>query len=380
MRTEPTYDSYDVIVIGGGFYGCCVALLLREYCSRILIIEREADLLLRASLVNQARVHNGYHYPRSYLTALRSYINFPQFVLDFEDCIDSSFEKVYAIARNQSKVTAFQFQKTFSNIGAPVSIAPQHIKKLFNRRLIEEVFCVKEYAFDAVKLRKTLQQRLCTAGIEVIVNSAVNRISAGKKDTIQGYLDSDAVLSAKHIFNCAYAGINELLSNSMLQPLPMKYELAEIALINVPDPIKRLGITLMDGPFFSTMPFPSRNLHSLSHVRYTPHESWQYQDRVSANLYTKPANRTSNAIFMMKDAQRYLPILQEAQHIDSLYEVKTILLQNEVDDGRPILFRRDYGLRNHSLIAGGKIDNIYDILKKIESAEFFTKRISAIAS
>lgn len=83
---------------------------------------------------------------------------------------------------------------------------------------------------------------------------------------------------------------------------------------------------------------------------------------------------------MMKDAQRYLPILQEAQHIDSLYEVKTILLQNEVDDGRPILFRRDYGLRNHSLIAGGKIDNIYDILKKIESAEFFTKRISAIAS
>lgn len=210
MRTQPKYDSYDVIVIGGGFYGCCVALLLREYCNRILIVEREADLLLRASLVNQARVHNGYHYPRSYLTALRSYINFPQFVLDFEDCIDSSFEKVYAIARNQSKVTAFQFQKTFSNIGAPVSIAPQHIKKLFNQRLIEEVFCVKEYAFDAVKLRKILQQRLQTAGIEVVVNSAINRISAGEKDTIQGHLDSGAVLSAKHIFNCAYAGISEL--------------------------------------------------------------------------------------------------------------------------------------------------------------------------
>jgi hypothetical protein len=111
------------------------------------------------------------------------------------------------------------------------------------------------------------------------------------------------------------------------------------------------------------MPFPARGLHSLSHVRYTPHESWSdlenYRDSYA---HFRRFRRESNAVFMLKDSQRYLPLLGEAKHVDSLFDLKTVLLQNEVDDGRPILYRRDYGLKNLSLIMGGKIDNIYDIL------------------
>ena len=55
----------DITIIGGGFFG----LYLAEYFSRlnkkVLIIEKENDAMQRASYVNQARVHNGYHYPRS---------------------------------------------------------------------------------------------------------------------------------------------------------------------------------------------------------------------------------------------------------------------------------------------------------------------------
>lgn len=43
---------------------------------RILIIEKDCDLMQRASYGNQAKVHNGYHYPRSILTARRSRVNF----------------------------------------------------------------------------------------------------------------------------------------------------------------------------------------------------------------------------------------------------------------------------------------------------------------
>ncbi len=52
----------------------------------------------RASYNNQARVHNGYHYPRSILTALRSRISFPRFVDEFRDCVDSDFDKYYLIS------------------------------------------------------------------------------------------------------------------------------------------------------------------------------------------------------------------------------------------------------------------------------------------
>src|ERR1700730_6375477 len=105
------HEEYDAIIIGGGFYGCSLALALAPRLPRILILEREPDILLRASYANQARVHNGYHYPRSLLTAMRSRVNFPLFVEKFADCVDSGFDNYYAVARAFSKVTAQQFRR-----------------------------------------------------------------------------------------------------------------------------------------------------------------------------------------------------------------------------------------------------------------------------
>ena len=57
----------DAVIIGGGFYGAAIAVYLAKQrgLKRITLIEREPTLLARASYNNQARVHNGYHYPRS---------------------------------------------------------------------------------------------------------------------------------------------------------------------------------------------------------------------------------------------------------------------------------------------------------------------------
>src|SRR5262245_4941938 len=104
VRGGPMHDEADVAVIGGGFYGCAIAAHLRRRLPRVVLFEKEADLLQRASLRNQARVHNGYHYPRSLLTALRSHVNFARFVRDYRDCIDDRFDKYYAVARHLSKV------------------------------------------------------------------------------------------------------------------------------------------------------------------------------------------------------------------------------------------------------------------------------------
>ena len=73
----------DALVIGGGFFGCMTAAQLRRYYPKVVLCEMSGSLLGRASYHNQARVHNGYHYPRSLLTALRSHVNFPMFVEAF---------------------------------------------------------------------------------------------------------------------------------------------------------------------------------------------------------------------------------------------------------------------------------------------------------
>jgi len=367
-------QNYEVIVIGGGFYGCCIALFLRHSFQRIAIIEKEADLLTRASYLNQARVHHGYHYPRNIITALRSSINFPRFVFDFRHCIDGSFTMVYAIARNNSKVSAFQFRRFCESINAPIKQAPQSICNLFNRSLIEAVFTVREYALNAVKLRQWIKQHLEAAGIHVLFRKKVQRVTADQNDHVAVVLDTGECLVGQHVFNCTYSQINTLLRNSGIPLLPLKHELAEMALIEVPDELKRLGITVMDGPFFATFPFPPRSLHSLSHVRYTPHTEWYDEEYYrDAHHYLETAQIQSRSVFMLKDAQRYLPLLREARHVESLFEIKTLWAQNEIDDGRPIVFRKDHGVKNFSTIMGGKIDNIYDIIQALREFQAYCK-------
>ena len=366
-------DRYDAVVVGGGIIGCSVALYLREAFGSVLLLEREGDLLLRASYNNQARVHNGYHYPRSLLTGLRSRVNFPRFVAEFADCIDSSFEKYYAVAKNFSKVTGDQFATFCRRIGAPVSPAPPEIRSLFDRHLIDEVFSVREYAFDAGRLRGLLRHRLEETGVEVRHHAVALNVERGAPGRLRvGYEQAGAerVADTARVFNCTYSSLNALLRRSGLPLIPLKHELTEIALVRVPAPLAHVGLTVMCGPFFSVMPFPARSLHSFTHVRYTPHESWE--DRAGAAVIDASSIRLdpppSSFSRMLRDAQRYVPVLADTEYRESLWETKTVLPSSEMDDSRPILFRVDHGLPGLTSILGGKIDNIYDVIAELDAA------------
>ena len=128
---------------------------------------------------------------------------------------------------------------------------------------------------------------------------------------------------------CSYAQTNAVAAASGLPVIPLKHELAELALVDVPVALKGLGMTIMDGPFFSCMPFPPRGLHTLSHVRYTPHGHWY--DGLPAEphlpayeVFDRSEKRTAFA-HMVRDAARYLPALADCRYRDSLWEVKTVL-------------------------------------------------------
>ena len=363
----PGNETIDALVVGGGFYGCCLALLLRGYLDRVILVEKESDLLLRASAINQARVHTGYHYPRNLVTAYRSFVNFPRFVFDFRKAIMDDFVKLYAIARRGSKVNAMRFHQMFKEMGAPIKPASAHYKKLFNQDLIEDVFQVTEVAFDAVKLREILRQRLLDAGVIILLETEVAGLASLPDERLEVTINpSGERIAAKRVFNCTYSLINKLLRMAGTEMLPLKHEVTEMALVRLPEALQNIGVTVMDGPFFSTMPYPSRKLHTLSHVRYTPHTSWTDKENFTDGHQFLARHRpASNYLYMLRDSQRYLPLLAETEYVDSLFEIKTVLLQNEVDDGRPILFKQDFGMKGLHTIMGSKIDNIYDVLEVI---------------
>jgi glycine/D-amino acid oxidase-like deaminating enzyme len=367
-----TSRNYDAVVIGGGFYGTVIAIYLAKQrgLKRLLLVEREKALLKRASYNNQARVHNGYHYPRSFTTAYRSRINFPKFLRDWPQTVRKDFTSLYAIARRNSKVTARQFEHFCRDIGAKLQPAPEALRGLFNMRLIEDVFLVEEYAFDSASLASWAADELASAQVEVRLGTRAAAIHA-KENALEVVLVSDSAeqveVRCKHVLNCTYSGINQLQGDFPGTRLSLKQEITEMALMKAPEELNGLGVTVMDGPFFSFMPFPARGLHSLSHVRYTPHVHWS--DRGNLDPYDKLDQYafSTRVDRMVRDAGRYLPALLDSRHVDSLLEVKTVLVKNEGDDGRPILFERHSALPGCISVLGGKIDNIYDVLEKLEA-------------
>jgi glycine/D-amino acid oxidase-like deaminating enzyme len=369
---EATAEPWDAPVVGGGFYGCAIAVYLARQrgLRRILLAEREAGLMSRASFNNQARVHNGYHYPRSFTTAYRSRMNLPRFVRDWPQAVKTDFTKLYAIARRNSRVNARQFQRFCREIGASLEPADASLRQLFNPRLIEEVFFAQEYAFDAAELAKSMAAELAACGVQVLAGATVERIARGTGGRAQASIRTAAgphAVDSRLVFNCTYSGLNQIGGDFPAAATPLKQELTEMALVRLPPSLRALGITVMDGPFFSLMPFPARGMHTLSHVRYTPHLHWP--DVPGRDPYQRLAGyeRATRVDRMVRDVARYLPAIDDAERVDSLFEIKTVLVKNEGDDGRPILFEKHAQLPGCYSILGGKIDNIYDVLEKLDA-------------
>ena len=373
----PTAEpSHDAIIIGGGFYGAAIAVYLAKQrgLKRIVLVERERALLMRASYNNQARVHNGYHYPRSFTTAYRSRINLPKFVRDWPKAVKQDFTKLYAIARRNSKVTAKQFERFCREIGAKIQPAEPALRDLFEPRLIEAVFLVEEYAFDSTKLASWATRELDVCGVQIRLATHVTAISNGPNNALQVAVkpdrEAEALLSSRYVFNCTYSGLNQFKGDFPGTQTGLKQEITEMALMKAPTVLSGLGITVMDGPFFSMMPFPARGLHTLSHVRYTPHMHWNDAQGIDPYQKLKDYERATRVDRMVRDVGRYLPAVLNTKYVESLFEVKTILVKNEGDDGRPILFEKHPELPGCYSVLGGKIDNIYDVWEKLDEEQF----------
>ncbi|MBW6454194.1 MAG: hypothetical protein K0A92_10525, partial [Methyloprofundus sp.] len=102
----------------------------------------------------------------------------------------------------------------------------------------------------------------------------------------------------------------------------------------------------------------------------TPHLHWN--DEQGIDPYQKLADyaQATRVDRMVRDVGRYLPGVLAAKYVESLFEVKTILVKNEGDDGRPILFEKHPELPGCYSVLGGKIDNIYDVWEKLGVESF----------
>ena len=359
--------SVDVAVIGGGFYGVRIATMTASGARTTSLFERDEHFLGRASFVNQARVHGGYHYPRSVLTALRARQLYARFHRDFAAAIGAPFVHLYAIARTQTHVGAREFEEFCRRIEAPLSTPPQELIGLFNPHAIERAFVAEESVFDAHKLADLSLAAAIQAGVQFCPQTTVVAVEPGHARRLRlrwQIGDRDGATDADWVINATYSALNTVLASSGVPSLRLTHELAEIVMLQPPAILRGLGVTVMDGPFWSCLPFPSLNAYSLTHVRYTPHERWGSDSPTSGtepDAAVASLSRESHAPLMLRDAARYIPAMSEARQAGSLWEVKTVLPRSDGDDGRPILVRQHEAMPGLVSVLGGKIDSVYDV-------------------
>ena len=353
-----------VMIIGGGFYGMFLSNFLSSLGFEITLCEKEDKLMSRSSLINQARVHKGFHYCRSALTALRSSISYIKFINNYKDAIETNFNSYYAISKLNSKTTANQFEDFLSKLSINYNISSDSFKDLFNNNLVEQIYQVEEKVFNSHVLLEIMSEKLANANVSINLNTFISNVH-NEGDFLLAKSNNHHVENIKYdfIFNCTYSGLNFFNENNKLN---LKHRVSEMALVSLPAELQGKSITLMDGPFFSLMPYPTagKGIYSLSHVNYTHHDTLN-EGADFYKLYRNPEMirniYKSNYKYMLSDASRFLPCLGKLEYVDSIWDIKTTLLSSDVNDSRPIVFNEDKNKKNFFSVLGGKIDNVFDL-------------------
>ncbi len=369
---------YDTIIIGGGIFGAYAALYLAKLGHNICIIEKEAASLKKASIVNQARLHSGYHYPRSVATARMSDDNKLRFTAEHKPFINFDFEKYYAIDRFGSFTDGQQFERFCDYIKIQCDRIYEH--PLFNFNRIDALYATTEYSFDPILIAEYYKKKLTEEKNIKILNStrvlSAEAVGANWALEVKGPTSDFRLLTSHQVINATYSGSNAINRLFGVPDIQLMHEISEIAFITSPQ-VKNIGLTVMDGPFGSIMPYGLSGLLSLSSVAYTHHKvsydnlptfdcqhvNLNCQPDFPANCNYCPAQPPSSHRKMLAQMKQYFSEEVDFQYFHSYFTIKSKLKASYIDDGRPTEITQLRENPPFYCIFAGKINSIYEVEK-----------------
>lgn len=364
---------YNKIIIGAGLYGLYSALFCAKLGQKVLVLEKDPAPFMRATYINQARVHMGYHYPRSFSTAIKSAGYFKRFNEAYGFCVHSKFDQVYATSTNFSWTDAKEFQKFCRDAGIRCDELPT--SKFFKDGLCDGTFLTEEYTYDAQILKDYFVSELDKySNVTIKYGVDIQRIEQDEKSF--AVYTTEECYKTEFLLNATYASVNQILNLLGYEPFKIKYELCEIILCDVAENLKGTGLTVMDGPFFSIMPFGKTGLHSLTSVTFTPHavsfedvptfECQAFSDGYCSreklgNCNSCKAHPATAWEYMSGLARKYMKDEYGFTYHSSLYSMKPILKASEIDDSRPTVIRSFSESPRFVSVLSGKINTVFDL-------------------
>lgn len=309
-----------VAVVGGGVFGCTIAVDLARAGAQVSLYEARSDILQGATARCQARLHRGYHYPRSDSTATAARDASELFETRYPEAVATAPYHYYAIAPG-SLTTPDEYLAFCDRLSLPYKIV-DNPPRLHGVDLCVEV---DEAIVSVPVLSRLLRRDLARAGV---------RLHFGLRTDPEYLDDYDLIVMTTY-------------GQPWLHPL--RYEICEVAVVE----LGRYGgesYVIQDGPFTSLDPYKGLYIlydvvHSVhaANIGYAPEVPPEFVD-----LLQRPAAKTplSNFDKMVDSAGRFLAMLDPGGqgvsiHHWSMFSVRAVLPGVDATDARPTLIERD---------------------------------------
>lgn len=256
--------SDTVAVIGCGIFGATIGARLARDGFQVTVFEKNTKPILGASLNNQNRLHLGYHYPRDLETAQSCIDGFYRFKKLYASAVREDFRNYYFIAEQGSRVDFSKYLEFCASLDQPYRVLePGEVPEM--RQVQGGIEC-EEVIYDSRILGELVQADLAATGAKLELGARVSQLTA---DAAGGYV-LNVNGSARHfdkVINCTYADINRFDAGLGIDSLEHQYEYTCVPVVELDvDPI---GLTVMDGPFWTLLPFGKTNTYLVYHVDHT---------------------------------------------------------------------------------------------------------------
>lgn len=337
-----TQAEMSVAVIGGGIFGALSAVELAKKGFQVTIFEKNSDLLLGASLVNQCRIHMGYHYPRDKDTARLTNMAQKEFVKLFPNAVvGGNFENFYCIAKDGSLTSAEDYESFCKDLKLPFKKTWPHELKL-NKNKISICFNVPERIFDVRHLRRNIYKLLEKhRNIRLELLSGVTKVEKQGDFFRVDYCRQKSMHTQKFgaVINATYSRLNEVNKLSGVPLQEYQYEVCEMPVVSGPWK-KPVGIAIMDGPFFGIMPFGFSKEYLLYDVELSVLERRTADIpnfKTTIAKHNDPAIRAARFKTYVEKMKKIIPEVGRCQYLYSLYTVRIVLPKKDATDARPTI-------------------------------------------
>jgi len=309
LRAEASnmISSARIAIAGAGIYGSTIAVKLSR-CGHAVTLYDPLGIMCGASVINQCRIHSGYHYPRSPETIAEILEARSTFVNEYQDAIVQGCQNYYAIPFEGSRTNPDAFEKICQSYALPLTLVrPNWI----NFRFVAKCYRVVEDLYEPEILKLLIKEKLKLSR----VHFKRERFSHEDEKNFDFVVYATYGASGSHMY---------LFER-------IKIQVAEKIIVRLPNELVKKSLVVIDGPFTGFDPYGNSEYSQFGSAVHTNHWTTScprkpIPDRYNAILNAKKFRPFEFTHFekMVHDAVLSVPLVSRAEYLGSRFTLRLV--------------------------------------------------------